>query len=78
VDQELSRHQTRIQGSAVNFTKAAWRRDHTTAAGILNLALTRAHNPAARSLLQLHLPAPSRRSANGAPPCRPWPSPGRQ
>ncbi|MCX2928552.1 XRE family transcriptional regulator [Streptomyces sp. NEAU-W12] len=35
--------------------QAAWRRDHTTAADILNHALTRADNPAARCLLQLRL-----------------------
>ncbi|MCX4704204.1 XRE family transcriptional regulator [Streptomyces sp. NBC_01373] len=35
--------------------QAAWRRDHTTAASILNYALTRAQNPAARCLLQLRL-----------------------
>ncbi|UXY24936.1 XRE family transcriptional regulator (plasmid) [Streptomyces cynarae] len=35
--------------------QAAWRRDHTTAANILNCALTRAQNPAARCLLQLRL-----------------------
>ncbi|MFG2681327.1 XRE family transcriptional regulator [Streptomyces sp. NPDC048392] len=35
--------------------QAAWRRDHTTAASILHHALTRAHNPAARCLLQLRL-----------------------
>ncbi|MFD6286350.1 XRE family transcriptional regulator [Streptomyces sp. NPDC060205] len=35
--------------------QAAWRGDHTTAAGILHHALTRAHNPAARCLLQLRL-----------------------
>ncbi len=35
--------------------QAAWRRDHTTAASILDHALTRAHNPAARCLLQLRL-----------------------
>jgi hypothetical protein len=35
--------------------QAAWRRDHTTAANILNHALTRAQNPAARCLLQLRL-----------------------
>ncbi|MET9387689.1 XRE family transcriptional regulator [Streptomyces sp. NPDC002928] len=35
--------------------QAAWRRDHTTAARILHHALTRAHNPAARCLLQLRL-----------------------
>ncbi|MCF1512469.1 XRE family transcriptional regulator [Streptomyces glomeratus] len=35
--------------------QAAWRRDHTTAANILNYALTRAQNPAARCLLQLRL-----------------------
>jgi hypothetical protein len=35
--------------------QAAWRGDHTTAASILNHALTRAHNPAARCLLQLRL-----------------------
>ncbi|WP_327188039.1 XRE family transcriptional regulator [Streptomyces sp. NBC_01334] len=35
--------------------QAAWRSDHTTAANILNYALTRAQNPAARCLLQLRL-----------------------
>ncbi|WP_328974176.1 XRE family transcriptional regulator [Streptomyces canus] len=35
--------------------QAAWRRDHTTAANILNYALTRVQNPAARCLLQLRL-----------------------
>ncbi|PAZ11149.1 hypothetical protein CLM62_36935 [Streptomyces sp. SA15] len=35
--------------------QAAWRGDHTTAANILNYALTRAQNPAARCLLQLRL-----------------------
>ncbi|KPH98929.1 hypothetical protein OK006_8538 [Actinobacteria bacterium OK006] len=35
--------------------QAAWRNDHTTAADILNHALTRAQNPAARCLLQLRL-----------------------
>ncbi|MDX3165804.1 XRE family transcriptional regulator [Streptomyces scabiei] len=35
--------------------QAAWRRDHATAARILNHALTRAGNPAARCLLQLRL-----------------------
>ncbi|WP_336246890.1 XRE family transcriptional regulator [Streptomyces cupreus] len=35
--------------------QAAWRNDHTTAASILNHALTRAQNPAARCLLQLRL-----------------------
>ncbi|MFC9683288.1 XRE family transcriptional regulator [Streptomyces sp. NPDC056948] len=35
--------------------QAAWRRDHTTAANILNHALARAQNPAARCLLQLRL-----------------------
>ncbi|WP_308039774.1 XRE family transcriptional regulator [Streptomyces sp. PSKA30] len=35
--------------------QAAWRRDHTTAVRILNYALTRAQNPAARCLLQLRL-----------------------
>lgn len=35
--------------------QAAWRRDHTTAVHILNHALTRADNPAARCLLQLRL-----------------------
>jgi transcriptional regulator with XRE-family HTH domain len=35
--------------------QAAWRGDHTTAASILHYALTRAHNPAARCLLQLRL-----------------------
>ncbi|MFE9679446.1 hypothetical protein ACFYO5_35955 [Streptomyces sp. NPDC006259] len=35
--------------------QAAWRGDHTTAASILNHALSRAHNPAARCLLQLRL-----------------------
>jgi len=35
--------------------QAAWRGDHTTAASILKHALTRAHNPAARCLLQLRL-----------------------
>ncbi|MFD9394784.1 XRE family transcriptional regulator [Streptomyces sp. NPDC060000] len=35
--------------------QAAWRGDHTTATHILNHALTRAHNPAARCLLQLRL-----------------------
>lgn len=35
--------------------QAAWRRDHTTAVNILNHALTRAQNPAARCLLQLRL-----------------------
>ncbi|RRR85965.1 helix-turn-helix transcriptional regulator [Streptomyces sp. RP5T] len=35
--------------------QAAWRNDHTTAAIILNHALTRARNPAARCLLQLRL-----------------------
>ncbi|MFJ3867655.1 XRE family transcriptional regulator [Streptomyces nigra] len=35
--------------------QAAWRRDHTTAANILNHALARAHHPAARCLLQLRL-----------------------
>ncbi|MEU9158113.1 XRE family transcriptional regulator [Streptomyces sp. NPDC048417] len=35
--------------------QAAWRGDHTTAARILQHALTRAENPAARSLLQLRL-----------------------
>ncbi|MFM9812869.1 XRE family transcriptional regulator [Streptomyces scabiei] len=33
--------------------QAAWRGDHTTAANILDYALTRAQNPAARCLLQL-------------------------
>ncbi|MFD5814786.1 XRE family transcriptional regulator [Streptomyces sp. NPDC127038] len=35
--------------------QAAWRHDHTTAASILNQALTRVRNPAARCLLQLRL-----------------------
>ncbi|MEU1185768.1 XRE family transcriptional regulator [Streptomyces sp. NPDC005820] len=35
--------------------QAAWRHDHTTAVHILNHALTRADNPAARCLLQLRL-----------------------
>ncbi|MBT2409394.1 XRE family transcriptional regulator [Streptomyces sp. ISL-12] len=35
--------------------QAAWRHDHTTAATILNRALIRAENPAARCLLQLRL-----------------------
>ncbi|MBQ0850352.1 hypothetical protein J8N05_19380 [Streptomyces sp. BH-SS-21] len=35
--------------------RRAWRGDYTTAAGILHHALTRAHNPAARCLLQLRL-----------------------
>ncbi|WP_406368757.1 XRE family transcriptional regulator [Streptomyces sp. NBC_00647] len=35
--------------------QAAWRQDHTTAASILNHALTGAQNPAARCLLQLRL-----------------------
>ncbi len=35
--------------------QAAWRRDHATAARILNHALTRSSNPAARCLLQLRL-----------------------
>ncbi|MEU6603017.1 XRE family transcriptional regulator [Streptomyces flaveolus] len=35
--------------------QAAWRGDHTTATNILNHALTRAQNPAARCLLQLRL-----------------------
>ncbi|MFE4703100.1 XRE family transcriptional regulator [Streptomyces sp. NPDC056738] len=35
--------------------QAAWQGDHTTAARILEHALTRAQNPAARSLLQLRL-----------------------
>ncbi|MFG2793353.1 XRE family transcriptional regulator [Streptomyces sp. NPDC048419] len=35
--------------------QAAWRGDHTTASHILNHALTRAENPAARCLLQLRL-----------------------
>ncbi|MET9759975.1 XRE family transcriptional regulator [Streptomyces sp. NPDC006372] len=35
--------------------QAAWRLDHATAADILNHALTRAQNPAARCLLQLRL-----------------------
>ncbi|MEU5592636.1 XRE family transcriptional regulator [Streptomyces sp. NPDC020298] len=35
--------------------QAAWRGDHTTAARILNHALTHAQHPAARSLLQLRL-----------------------
>ncbi|MER5218285.1 XRE family transcriptional regulator [Streptomyces sp. NPDC002838] len=35
--------------------QAAWRDDHAIAASILNHALTRAHNPAARCLLQLRL-----------------------
>ncbi len=35
--------------------QAAWRSDHTSAANILNYALTRAQNPAARCLLQLRL-----------------------
>ncbi|MDT0485305.1 XRE family transcriptional regulator [Streptomyces doebereineriae] len=35
--------------------QAAWRRDHTTATSILNYALTRVENPAARCLLQLRL-----------------------
>jgi hypothetical protein len=35
--------------------QAAWRRDHATAASILNHALTRAQNPAALSLLHLRL-----------------------
>ncbi|MFD9281094.1 hypothetical protein ACFWD7_28005 [Streptomyces mirabilis] len=35
--------------------QAAWRRDHTNAANILNCALTRVRNPAARCLLQLRL-----------------------
>ncbi|MFJ3931602.1 XRE family transcriptional regulator [Streptomyces sp. NPDC090029] len=35
--------------------QAAWRRDHTTAVGILNHALTRTEHPAAKSLLNLRL-----------------------
>ncbi|MEU8543136.1 XRE family transcriptional regulator [Streptomyces sp. NPDC048717] len=35
--------------------QAAWRQDHTTAAGILRQALKRAQHPAARSLLHLRL-----------------------
>lgn len=35
--------------------QATWRNDHTTAANILNYALTRAQNPAAGCLLQLRL-----------------------
>ncbi|UOB15349.1 hypothetical protein MQE23_42720 [Streptomyces sp. HP-A2021] len=35
--------------------QAAWRSDHTTAENILNYALARAQNPAARCLLQLRL-----------------------
>ncbi|MFI5979051.1 XRE family transcriptional regulator [Streptomyces sp. NPDC051452] len=35
--------------------QAAWRHDHTTAASILNYALTRVQNPAARCLLHLRL-----------------------
>ncbi|MEU6346272.1 XRE family transcriptional regulator [Streptomyces sp. NPDC046977] len=35
--------------------QAAWRRDHATAAGILEHALSRTHHPAARSLLNLRL-----------------------
>ncbi|WP_174566062.1 XRE family transcriptional regulator [Streptomyces niveus] len=35
--------------------QAAWRKDHTTAAGILQQALTRTQHPAARSLLNLRL-----------------------
>ncbi|MET9760056.1 XRE family transcriptional regulator [Streptomyces sp. NPDC006372] len=35
--------------------QAAWRRDYTTAANILDHALSRAQNPAARCLLQLRL-----------------------
>ncbi|WP_217236457.1 XRE family transcriptional regulator [Streptomyces sp. AC555_RSS877] len=35
--------------------QAAWRHDQATAASILHHALTRAHNPAARCLLQLRL-----------------------
>ncbi|MER5227699.1 XRE family transcriptional regulator [Streptomyces flaveus] len=35
--------------------QAAWRGDHTTAASILNYALSRVQNPAARCLLQLRL-----------------------
>ncbi|MFI8281358.1 XRE family transcriptional regulator [Streptomyces sp. NPDC085929] len=35
--------------------QAAWRKDHTTAAGILQHALKRTQHPAARSLLQLRL-----------------------
>lgn len=35
--------------------QAAWRKDHTTAAGILTHALTRTEHPAAQSLLHLRL-----------------------
>ncbi len=35
--------------------QAAWRKDHTTAAGILQHALKRTQHPAARSLLHLRL-----------------------
>jgi hypothetical protein len=52
--------------------QAAWRHDHTSAAGILNHALTRAQNPAARCS-HCASPAPSPRGTNAAPYCAPSP-----
>lgn len=56
--------------------RAAGRGDHTTATNILNHALTRAQNPAARCLPNYASPAPSPHrapGANGAPCCAPTP-----